>query len=67
MNLISSKFAKHVDLLKLFASIALRRLGLQQLLRYDVTAHCCETLAQTLAMWWESEHFPILPLITDSN
>jgi len=31
MNLISSKVAKHVDLLKLFASIALRTVGLQQL------------------------------------
>jgi len=27
---------------------------LQQLLHYDVTTHCCETLAQTLAMWWAS-------------
>jgi len=28
----------------------------------DVT-HCCEALAQTLAMWWwwASDHFPILP------
>jgi len=31
MNLISSKIAKHVDVLKLFASIALRIAGLQQL------------------------------------
>ena len=61
MNLISSKIAKHVDVLKLFASIALRTVGLQQLLHYDVTTHCCETLAQTLAMWWPSEHFPMLP------
>jgi len=27
MNLISSKIAKHVDVLKLFASIALRTVG----------------------------------------
>ena len=40
-----------MDLLKLFASIALRPIGLQQLLHYDVTTHCCETLTQTVAMW----------------
>jgi len=57
----SSKIAKHVDVLKLFASTALRTVGLQQLLYYDVTTHCCEALAQTLAMWWASEHFPMLP------
>jgi len=50
MNLISSKIAKHVDVLKLFTSIALRAVGLQQLLHYDVTTHCCGTLAQALAM-----------------
>ena len=49
MNLTSSKIAKHADVLKLFASIALRIVRLQQ--SYDVTTHCCETLAQTLAMW----------------
>ena len=27
---------------------------------YDVTTHCCETLAQTLAMWWASENFIML-------
>ena len=32
MNLISSKIAKHMDVLKLFASIALGTVGLQQLL-----------------------------------
>jgi len=31
MNLISSKIAKHMDVLKLFASIALRTVGPQQL------------------------------------
>jgi len=52
VNLISSKIAKHfADVLKLFASIALRTVGLQQLLHYDVTTHYCETLTQTLAMW----------------
>jgi len=61
MNLISSKIAKHVDVLKMFASIALRPVGLQQLLHYVITTHCWETLAQTLAMWWASEHFPTLP------
>jgi len=30
MNLISSKIAKHVDVLKLFASMALRTVGPQQ-------------------------------------
>ena len=49
MNLI--KIAKHMDVLKLFASIALRTVGLQQLQHYDVTTHCCETLAQALALW----------------
>jgi len=32
-------------------SIVLRQVGLQQLLHYDVTTNCCETLRQTLAMW----------------
>jgi len=36
MNLISSKIAKHVDVLKLFTNIALRTVGLQQLLHCDV-------------------------------
>jgi len=40
-----------MDVLKLFASIALRTVGLQQLQHYDVTTHCCETLAQALALW----------------
>ena len=31
MNLTSSKIAKHVDVLKLFASIALRTVGLHTL------------------------------------
>jgi len=31
MNLISSKIAKHMDVLKLFASIVLRKVGPQQL------------------------------------
>ena len=61
MKIISSKIAKHVDVQKLFACIALRTTVLQQLLHYDVTTHCCETLAQTLAMWWASELFPMLP------
>jgi len=43
------------------ASIALRTVGLQQLLDYDVITHCCETLAQVLAMWWVSDNFPKLP------
>ena len=43
------------------ASVALRTVGLQQLLHYDVTTHCFETLAQALSMWWESEYFPMLP------
>ena len=34
MNLISSKIAKHVDVLKLFASIALRPVSPEQLLHY---------------------------------
>jgi len=36
MNLISSKIAKHVDVLKLFSNIALRTVGPQQLLHYSV-------------------------------
>jgi len=51
MNLISSKIAKHVDVLKMFASIALRPVSPEQLLHYDVTTHSCETLAHALAMW----------------
>jgi len=51
MNLISSKIAKHVDVLKLFASIALRPVSPEQLLHHDVTNHSCETLAHALLMW----------------
>jgi len=51
MNLISSKNAKHVDVLKLFASIALRPVIPAQLFHYDVTTCSCETLAQALVMW----------------
>jgi len=51
MNLISSKIAKHVDVLRLFASIALRPVSPEQLLHYDVATHCCETLAHALVMW----------------
>ena len=51
MNLISSKIAKYVDVLKLFASIALRPVSPEQLLHYDVTTHTCETLAHALVMW----------------
>ena len=51
MNLISSKIAKHVDVLKVFASIALRPASPEELLHYDVTTHSCETLAHALAMW----------------
>jgi len=50
-----------VDVLKLFASIALRTVGPRQLQHYDVTIHCCETLAQALALWWTSDHFPMQP------
>jgi len=45
MNLISLKIAKHVDVLKLFASIALRPVSPEQLIHFDVTTHCCKTLA----------------------
>jgi len=48
MNLISSKIAKRVDVLKLFASNALRPVSPEQLLQYDVTTHSCETLAHVL-------------------
>jgi len=51
MNQISSKIAKHVDVLKLFVSIALRPVSPEQLLYYDVTTHSCETLAHALVMW----------------
>jgi len=61
MKLISSKIAKHVNVLKLFASIALRTVGPQQLHHYDVTTHCCETLAQALAMWWAIDFSPMQP------
>ena len=39
------------DVLKLFASIALRPVSPEQLLQYDVTTHSCETLAHALVMW----------------
>jgi len=51
MNLISSKIAKHVDVLKLFANIVLKPVSPEQLLHYDVTIHSCETLAHALVMW----------------
>jgi len=44
-----------MDVLKVLASIALRTAGPQQLLHYDVTTPCCETSAQTLAMWKASK------------
>jgi len=56
MKIISSEIAKHMDVLKLFVSIALRTVGPQQLLHYDVTTHCCETSDQTLVMWQASDH-----------
>ena len=62
MSLISSKIARHEDVPKLFARIALRTIGLQQLLHYDVITHCCETLAQVLAMLRASDLFPMQPL-----
>ena len=58
---MSSKIAKHVDVLKLFASIVLRTVRQQQLQHFDVTTHCFETLAQIRVMWRASEHFPMLP------
>jgi len=51
MNLISSKIAKHVDVLKLFASIALKPVSPEQLLHYDAATHSCETLLHALVMW----------------
>jgi len=51
----------YCTVLELFANIAIRTVGLHQLLHYDVTTHCCKTLAQPLAMLWASEHFPMLP------
>ena len=60
MKLISSKIAKHVNVPKFFASIALRTVGLQQLWHYDVTTHCYETLALAFALWCASDHFLML-------
>ena len=48
---------------KVLASIALRTAGLQQLLHYDVTTHCYETLAQAFAMWCASDHFLMLSTV----
>ena len=45
------KIAKHVDVLKLFASIVLRPVSPEQLLHYDVTTHSCETLAHAFVIW----------------
>ena len=61
LNQLKNSKTRGCTVLELFASIALRTVGLQQFLHYNVTTHCCETLAQTLAMWWASEHFPLLP------
>ena len=61
LNQLKNRKIRGCTVLELFASIALRTVGLQQLLHYDVTTHSCETLAQTIAIWWASEHFPILP------
>ena len=60
MKLISSKIAKHVNVPMFFVSIALRTVGLQQLLHYDVTTHCYKTLAQAFAMWCASDHILLL-------
>jgi len=49
--MISPKIARHVDVLKLFAGIALRPISPEQLLHYDVTTHSCEALVHTLVMW----------------
>jgi len=58
LNQLKNRKTLGCTVLELFASIALRTVGLQH---YDVTTHCCVTLAQTLVMWWASEHFPMLP------
>jgi len=60
LNQLKNRKTRGCTALEFFASIALRTVGLQQLLHYDVTTHSCETLAQTLAMWWASEYFPTL-------
>ena len=62
LNQLKNHKARGCTVLEMFASIALRTVGLQQLLLDEVTIHCCKTLAQTLAMWWASEHFPMLLL-----
>jgi len=54
---LKNRKTRGCTVLKLSASIALRTVGLQQLLHYDVTTHCCETLAQTLAMLWAIDNF----------
>jgi len=54
MNLISSKIAKHVDVLKLFTNIALRTVI--QLLHYDVslTTHfCAKCYLRLLPCGWQ--------------
>ena len=50
LNQLKNSKTRGCTVLELFASIALRTVGLQQFLHYNVTTHCCETLAQTLAM-----------------
>jgi len=61
LNQLKNRKTRGCTVLELFASIALRTVGLQQLLHYDVTTHFCVTLAQTLTMRWTSAHFPMLP------
>jgi len=56
-----------MDVLKLFVSIVLRTVGLLQLLHYDATTHCCAIFAQAHALWWASDHLPMLLLYLVRN
>jgi len=47
LNQLKNRKTRGCTVRELFASIALTTVSLQQLLHYDVTIHCCATLAQT--------------------
>ena len=60
MNLISSKIAKHVDVLKLFSSIELRPVSPEQLLHYDVTVTARSDLCPSRVQWLQAVFMRLL-------
>jgi len=60
-NLISSKIAKHADVLKWFGSIALRIAGLQQLLHHDCNNPLLRNIGSDSCHANDYFHFPMRP------